>query len=60
MSELERDITKIAITALGVAALYDILFLNGGRPAIALLTGVFAGFNGILARVTGQNPPAGY
>ena len=60
MDELERDITKIAVTALMVAALYDILFLNGGRPAVQLAQTVFGGFSGILARVTGQRPPAGF
>ena len=60
MRDLEADVTRIALTALAVAALYDVLFLNGGRPAVQLLQTALGGFSGILARVTGQQPPAGY
>lgn len=60
MGNLERDVVRVMIAALGVAALYDVLFINGGKPAVSLASTGFTGFSAILARVTGQTPPKGF
>lgn len=57
---VQRDVAKIAIAAIGVAALYDILAINRGRPAVELFQTGTKGFVGILATITGQRRPAGY
>lgn len=53
-------IEHIIVVILMVAALYDVLFINGGQPAVALATTGFQGAGGILARLTGQTPPQGF
>ena len=60
MKGAEADITKLLLAAIAVAALYDILFINGGQPAVSLAKAVFGGIGGVFARITGQTPPAGY
>jgi hypothetical protein len=60
VSNLERNLVQIALAAIAVAAVYDLFVLNQGKAVVSLATTSFKGFGGILARVTGQKPPAGY
>lgn len=57
---LEADVVRVAIAAIAVAALYDLFVLNKGSAVVSLTQTGFKGFGGVLARLTGQTPPAGY
>jgi hypothetical protein len=61
---MEKDLVRVIIAVLVVAAVYDILSpkVGGGAKgaSVGLATAGFKGFGGVLARVTGQTPPAGY
>lgn len=60
MNQLEANITKIALAGIALTALYDVLFINKGKSAAALFVIPFKGFGAVLARGSGQKPPAGY
>jgi hypothetical protein len=60
MRELERDIVRVLIAALMVAAVYDLFVLNRGTAVVSLAQTSGGIVGGILARVTGQTPPKGY
>ena len=60
MKELERDVVRVMLAAIAVAAVYDLFVLNRGTAVVALTKTGFQGFGGVLARLTGQRPPAGY
>ena len=60
MKNLEADVVRVAIAAIAVAAIYDLFVLNKGTAVVSLTQSSFKGFGGILARLTGQKPPAGY
>jgi hypothetical protein len=60
VKNLEADVVKVLIAAIGVAALYDLFVLNKGTAVVSLTQSSFKGFDGILGRLTGQKPPAGY
>jgi hypothetical protein len=57
---LEADVVRVAIAAIAVAAVYDLFVLNKGTAVVSLAQTGFKGFGGILSRLTGQKPPAGY
>jgi hypothetical protein len=60
VKNLEADVVRVAIAAIAVAAVYDLFVLNRGTAVVSLTQSSFKGFGGILARLTGQRPPAGY
>jgi len=60
VKNLEADVVRVAIAAIAVAALYDLFVLNRGTAVTSLATTGFKGFGGVIARLTGQTPPAGY
>lgn len=60
MQNLEGDIVRVALFALVIAAVYDLFVLNKGTAVVALTQTGFRGFDGLIARLTGQRPPAGY
>lgn len=60
MNNLEATISKIALAGIGLVALYDVLFINKGQSATNLLKTAFGGYGAILARGSGQKPPAGF
>jgi hypothetical protein len=60
MRSLEVTISKIALAGIGLVALYDVLFINKGQSANALVGTVFKGYSAILARGSGQKPPPGF
>lgn len=61
---MEKDLVRIAIAVLLVAALYDVLSptVGGGKSgaSVQVLTAASKGIGGTLARLTGQKPPAGF
>ncbi len=61
---MEKDIVRVFIAALLVAAFYDAVSpkVGGGKSGatVGLVSATFKGIGGIFARVTGQTAPAGY
>lgn len=60
MHGAEATVSKIALAGIGLVALYDVLFINKGQSATNLVKALFGGYGAILARGSGQKPPAGY
>jgi hypothetical protein len=60
MRELQQNIVKVMIAGIGLTALYDVLSINKGRPLVDLTKTIFGGYGAILARGSGQKPPAGF
>lgn len=60
MKGAEATISKIALAGIALVALYDVLFINKGKSATDILGTMFKGYGAILARGSGQKPPAGY
>jgi hypothetical protein len=61
---MEKDIVRVFIAALVVAAIFDILSptVGGGKQgaSIGLATVGSKGIGALFARLTGQSPPAGF
>jgi hypothetical protein len=61
---MEKDLVRVLIAALVVAAVFDVLSpsVGGGQKgaSIGLATVGFKGIGGLFARLTGQAPPAGF
>ena len=61
---MEKDIVRVFIAALTVAAIYNILSptVGGGGKgtSVGLATVSFKGIGGLFARLTGGTPPAGF
>ena len=61
---MEKDIVRISIAVLMVAALYDVVSpqVGGGKAgaSVGIITAVSKGAGGVLARLTGQTAPSGY
>lgn len=63
MRALQDSVVRVALAGISLVALYDILAIRDttGRPAILGLMQVgFKGYGALLARGSGQKPPAGY
>jgi hypothetical protein len=64
MHEFQQNVVKIMIAGIGLTALYDVLVIGKkgqpGSSALALVQSFWKGYGGLLARGSGQKPPAGY